>query len=274
MIAENKTQKRLDEQPADLRVTTRHPLRLAARRLQGGQTATGAGPATAAVAFAAALLARYLARGARWARLGLFFRQERSRGTGLRQYLTPLQVRVAPHLHLTLLRYGGPSTFAPPIPMTATAAPDWSLRQPVGTGHAEARPVDRIRWRGRPARRGAAQRSERVLDGSEITHRLLRRATRVEMVADPGHPLPRQLAPGAEQPVAATAPARPVRRVLRRTAGGDEEEPSARPFTRQERQFGGHDQLALAVDINRVTEQVMQQLDRRILAHRERTGRI
>lgn len=271
MMAENKTPKQLDEQAADVRVTTRHPLRLAARRRQGGQTGTGAGPANAAVAFATALLARYLARGARWTRLGLFFRQERLRGSGLSQYLIPLQVRVAPRLHLTLLHYGGPSTFTPPIPMTVSAAPDWSLRQPVGSGHTEAQTVDRVRWRAR-----RAHRSERALERSEITRRLLRRTARVEMVAVPGRPLPRQPAPGpgaAGQPVAATAPARPVRRVLRRTAG-EEEEPSAHPFTRQERSFGGHDQPTLAVDINRVTEQVMQQLDRRILAHRERTGRI
>lgn len=104
----------------------------------------------------------------------------------------------------------------------------------------------------------------------EIVRRLTKRLRRIDGAENnPPHP------------ASAVATARSIPRVLRRPAAeaAVEAQPAADQTTNPSRQAAWPQQAArvddpAALDINRLTEQVVSTIDRRIIAHRERLGRM
>jgi hypothetical protein len=234
----------------------------------GLRVATGTRPGSLAAAFAMALLARYQGRQERRWGVDFAFRRRPSSVT-LQPVYQRLGLHLAPRLSLTVL--------APPRPAEALNAP--------------AAPA---RWVGRIERQvvrepilrppGAAVR-ERL-----VTH-LVTERERVEAGATPGRRRADRDDAGPLVPsrgrFAPMAP--PVPRVVQRPAAVttmDSQSPSAAFAATAEvqggdgfgaRRPGGSAAGPLeagAVDVKRLTDQVIQAIDQRIIAQRERLGRV
>ena len=273
MISENGHNVETGKQPRvarrEMRATAARPRQLCARRAPVVTRDSG---------LAQALLARYLARAWLWGRLGLIFHRQQP-GPIVQHVARRVWINLAPRLQLTLVHNEAAS---PEATAVALSAPAWLLNRPAQSS-ALTQIVRRLH------RREQVELSVRM----QTTQRLLKRSARVKAVAAPGsQPAPRTHistpralpSPGAPDPI--TRAARPVQRVVRRATNGRADaqdgrpNPAARPDVHPEASFAASGRspvaapVAPAVDITRVTEQVMQQIDRRILAHRERTGRI
>lgn len=190
------------------------------------------------------------------------------------------QVTVNPRLRLTLL-----VAAAPPAPAAATALPSrpalvWEPLRPSLLHARTERVLQRV------------QRLERVQErhSEQLVHHLLGRAQAIDAVAPPGAPVfhaggPTRQNGALTAAVLRTAPAvPPVARIVRRpppalvtedvsprTAVG---RAAAAPLAVDGFSVRPSLPAAAPVDINRITDQVVQTLDRRLLAFRERTGRI
>lgn len=251
----------------DIRVTALRPLRRALR--QGSLV-------SATSAFVDALLARYLGHNPTSQRLGLIFLRPQA-GPTVQHGGSRLHVNIAPRLQLTLVQYGAAAQSGP----IASTNPSWSLNRPASTP-VVTQIVRRL------------YRRERLQPGPPIqtARRLLERSVPVHAVAKPGLPATLPTAakstPSPQTPGVLRAPApaaQPVPRIVARVGmrpSGAEEGTAHRaagrtagePLPGVARRSEVSAQATPTLDINRVAEQVMQQIDRRILAHRERTGRI
>jgi len=133
------------------------------------------------------------------------------------------------------------------------------------------------------------QQLDRVTS-EQICQRIVQRSQRSEAFSVPGsraaqpeHSNPSDQVAASMHRTAASTAARPVPRVVRRqglvqttgaaTPAQAAGQPMQAPFHVQRSTFGQAPVTPAAIDINRLTEQVVQQIDRRILAYRERTGR-
>ena len=125
-----------------------------------------------------------------------------------------------------------------------------------------------------------------------FVHRLAAREIRLDSAAaaeaatvhikPASHVLPGVAFPTSPAPSWATT--RPVPRVLRRAAPPSPDEstasppanstPASRDETRLKNSWPSSPQSPAPVDINHLTEQVVQAIDRRMIAHRERRGRV
>jgi hypothetical protein len=219
-------------------------------------------PATQATAFAQALRRRYQGQPGRWPLLGLVFRQPQAGATSY-HHTSLFQIQMAPRLDLTL-----GSRPVPAAPASLAPAPE---RQVVSTLPATANLVQ--------------QRIETLL------YHLTARERRLDSVAAAG---------AAPQPQArATAPVGPpvprvVRRATAEVAPNPQPSPTAlplpgRPGTQSPLDWppagtppsppawppaGTPPSPALNPGVvNHLADQVLQVLDRRMTAHRERLGR-
>jgi hypothetical protein len=186
-------------------------------------------------------------------------------------------ITLAPRLNLTLLgltMYGGNISDRPqtadrrpqawqPVRRTATWRPVQQLLQRVGKGDLEL--IQDIR------------------ETIERQRQVISRGWRVENLQTIYRTLPEQM---ATAPGPANYPTtRPVPRVLRRSPqeGGAKDQDQAfkssrpsgpTPFRTPASGFGPAPPNSPPIDMNQLTNQVMQAIDRRLLAYRERIGRV
>ena len=247
--------------------------------------------------FARAILGRYRGQSLRWPRLGLVFRQDQP-GATVQAVYHRTQMRLAPRLALRVLTWPRPHpTDAQPASAPAPGHPASVLRlkRRLDTGSAAPvsastpvwptpklkRAVETILVMSAVGRPGRAPRPE------------LRLASRAVWPPDTG-PLQEHRRPevdAVEQLVRRLAtrrvqmpPLQPVPKVVHRTASivvGPEavtsmfeaqRAASRNPFSMAGNRLQTPD--LLPIDFNRLTDQVVQAIDRRIIAHRERMGRV
>jgi hypothetical protein len=240
----------------------------------------------AANAWAQRLAARYGSQLGVWDKLHAVFRMTQP-GLITQPVYYQTQLNLAPRLQLTLLAHslGLPSATQPvpgvaSEPSTPLAASAWQpIRQPVVTQRVE-----------RLVRRLQIREEQEAATAQPVTRRLAGRGERIEIVAA-GNPLLRRSGPMPGQAARTDGTllpiplAQPVARVVRRSpvvqASAAETMPKSTngwekgaAFTPQTASTRPRPAEVSQVDINRITEQVVQNLDRRLLAYRERTGRV
>jgi hypothetical protein len=234
----------------------------------GLRVVTGTRPGSLAAAFAMALLARYRGRQERRCGVDFAFRR-RPPSVTLQPVYQRLGLHVAPRLSLTVL--------APPRPAEALGAP--------------AAPTRWVGWVERQVVRepilqppGAAVRErlvthlvterERVEAGATPGRRVVDRGDAESLVPSRGRfaptapPVPRVVhRPGAAQPAEHARPAVPTGS----TGSGEGHGQSG-----AKRLVGNAESLSgpRPVDVKRLTDQVIQAIDQRIIAQRERLGRV
>lgn len=256
--------------PIILRTATRQNQPAAARpfgRVTVWQTAV----AYKALALVQAILTRCQPFTPRWPGLSPIYRQEQT--PVLAQYAQNYRQNVfAPQLKLTLV------AAATPTPVHATyPAPNltWQVLRPPVAAPASERLVLRLIQR--------EQVKTHAL--SETIHRLMVRSQRIETVTRQNRSIVQADASVGTVAAAAPAPAlaRPVPRVVHRPVTPQKttaaEPPAAapsrwQPFTPASSRPQPQAALAETVDVNRLTEQIMHNIDRRLNAYRERTGRM
>lgn len=228
----------------------------------------------AALALTQAILARCHPFTPRWPGLSLTYRLEQP--PELAQYTQYYRQNVfAPHLKLTLLAAASPTPTHPTQPATPFT---WQVLRPPVASPTSERLVLRLIQR--------EQVETHAL--SETIHRLMVRSQRIETVTRQNRSMIQAEAPvgtvvAAAPVLPAPALARPVPRVVHRPATPQkttEAEPPAaalsrwQPFTVAGSRLQPQPALAETVDVNRLTEQIMHNIDRRLNAYRERTGRM
>jgi len=183
------------------------------------------------------------------------------------------QLHLAPQLRLTVLTGPGPED----VSSAGRAAQRWPVHERSTASHpAGQAPVTAPGHQPLALVVGRLQAGRLVetVPVETIVNRLVRRGVRVETVGAPRPQLPQSEGNTAEA-------ARPVPRVVRRSGAmqaGDEQPPAAGAFaaTSSPRlaiaQVPGHGEPPL--DLNHLTDQVVQAIDRRIIAQRERMGRV
>jgi hypothetical protein len=274
----------------EMRVTAGRPVQLIGRPHTSAERAAQ---------FASTLLARFLSRPLPWARLSFIFHQAQP-GLTLQQFSSQAQVNLTPRLQLTLVRYDAP---VPDVAQTLSVAAGkpaltWHLHRPLLPTQAVTRQVRRL------------ESQVRAKMQQQLMEHLVLRSTRLAAVATPGTPpfvhsaapadlVPRPTSPPdlAKEPtsmvdavfrtrlpvVLSVAP--PVPRVVRRpvvsqTPTVDREARLAAPAEQAQSigppapRWPQQTPTAPDMDISRLTDQVMQQMERRMTAFRERTGRI
>lgn len=244
-------------------------------------------------AFARAIMRRYAFRPRHRSRVGLAFRRHPA-SSAIHPSYTTVKVHLAPRLNLTLIRQHHDVRIAESAPARLIlrhrqAAPPDSTDVPgrrIGRRPVSEHPVDRLVRR--------VQRRE-VIETTvrhRLAQRLVQRAARTEGTASPEvrASLRAGSAPDATawetraRPVRRSL-ARPVQRVIRRPAllpeiAAETSTRTARPPAPQPPvgRPGAPAEMPSAVpapiDVHRLTDQVMQNIDRRLFAHRERRGRI
>ena len=208
------------------------------------------------------------------------------------QHSAPYQaLYLTPRLALTVLHSlpPAPAVAGPPPPAAAPsrAATPWPLlhlrllplRKVLQETERRRQRIDeRQRWH---VLHTAARVTEHHQE--QVIQRLVQRITRVESGRQQA-PSPAPVNGKLPAPAPAFTPAVP--RILRRpgpvmidSADNGRPAPVPAPVSRPESQrppdlAGGSVTGVTAVDINRLTDQVVQTIDRRIIAHRERLGRI
>lgn len=253
----------------DLRVTAQFPI-------QTHVTTLGAGR------WAQAIIDRYLRRF--WAERALS-RQWRMARRGQTesavyqqiQVFAPTQLMLAPQMHLTLLthRIGEWPTLSG-TPASSRGAPpsSWHVsRPPISAAHVQ-RLWQRLRTR---------EQLERAVT-QQLTQAVVARHQRVETLETVRNGAVRpSTAANKDEPWRQTS-VPPVPRIVHKAVAASpspETADAATPAAWKQssvmaaKQMTMHTQPANGnhLDINRLTDQVMQQIDRRLLAHRERTGR-
>lgn len=260
----------------DLRVTAKFPI-------QTHVTPFGAGR------WAQAIIDRYLGRF--WTRLALNTQwriaqrgQAASSIYQQTQVFAPTQLTLAPRIQLTLLTHRMDEWSTPGLmPASSSDAPPsgWHVsRPPISAAHVQ------LLWQ----RLRAREQLESTVT-QQLTQALVTRHQRVETLETVPNGAVRSPMVGMLQPTAANqgepwrqASAPPVPRIVHKTvaappnpATADATTPATwqQPSALAARQMTMHTQPVNGnhLDINRLTDQVMQQIDRRLLAHRERTGR-
>ncbi|MCL4870820.1 MAG: hypothetical protein KJ063_17820 [Anaerolineae bacterium] len=228
----------------------------------------------AALALVQAILARCHPFTPRWPGLSPIYRQEQP--PVLAQYAQNYwQNLFAPHLKLTLVAAATPA----PLHSNHPATPfTWQLLRPPVIAPANERLVLRLIQR--------EQLETHALD--DTIHRLMVRSQRIETITRQNRsPVQADVPVGkivAAVPVfPASVLARPVPRVVHHPAisqkTGEVEPPAAapsrwQPFTPVGSRPQPQSTLAETIDVNRLTEQIMHNIDRRLNAYRERTGRM
>ncbi len=226
-----------------------------------------------ALALTQAILARCQPFTTRWPSLSLIYWQEQA--PVLAQYAQNYRQNVfAPHLKLTLVAAASPTPAHPNHPATPFT---WQVLRPPVVAPASERLVLRLVQR--------EQVETHAL--SETIHRLMVRSQRIETVTRQNRSMVQEATAGTVSAPMAVLPApalaRPVPRVVHRPATpqktSETEPPAAapshwQPFTPVGSRPQTQPALAETVDVNRLTEQIMHNIDRRLNAYRERTGRM
>lgn len=227
-----------------------------------------------ALALTQAILARCHPFTPRWPGLSPIYRQEQT--PVLAQYAQNYRQNVfAPQLKLTLVAAASPGPFHPNQPATPFT---WQVLRPPVVAPASERLVLRLIQR--------EQMETHALN--ETIYRLMVRSQRIETVTRQNRsmiqaefPVGTVTSPAPVLPTPALA--RPVPRVVHRSATPQkttEAEPPAaapsrwQPFTPTGSRPQTQPALTETVDVNRLTEQIMHNIDRRLNAYRERTGRM
>jgi len=235
---------------------------------------------------AAAILARYGQGSALWQPLSPVFLEMGMGGTAVthqhhHQHLAAYQLR--PRLNLVLVQPTlHPNAESAPLDSPPiTTAPDWQSRRPIQGVRQMTLLIERLQ------RQETVQRT----DIQSVTQRLSQQHQSINMLTQQPRPLLAAAAeadrererPFAPQPPPAT-PAQPAPRILRQPprqpaaakteAPAHQPEPTA-PFGASRWEMGNQQKVGTetAVDINRLADEVMQKLEYRLQAHRERTGR-
>lgn len=251
----------------DVRVTARG---LGAGHRNGPSGPTGLVPRVSAML--AAIARRYARWQGRWPHLHPILGHP-GRGITLQPAVHRTQLYLAPHLRLTVLARSGPEgtpsagrpTRRGPVQERSTLSRLAGQHPVAAPGH---QPLEMV------VGRLQAGRLVGTVPVDTIVNRLVRRGVRVETVGTPRPQLPQSEGSMAEA-------TRPVQRVVRRTAAamsGDNPPTAAETFAAASRprpamaQVPGHGEPPL--DLNRLTDQVVQAIDRRIIAQRERLGRV
>lgn len=225
-----------------------------------------------ALALTQAILARCQPFTPRWPGLSPIYRQEQT--PVLAQYTQNYRQDVfAPQLKLTLVAAASPTPTHshPATPFT------WQVLRPPVVAPASERLVLRLIQREHVETHAL----------SETIHRLMVRNQRIETVTRQNRSMVQEAtaatvsAPMAVLPTLALA--RPVARVVHRPTTPQKttaaESPAAAPshwqlFTQAGSRPQSQPALTETVDVNRLTEQIMHNIDRRLNAYRERTGRM
>ena len=231
-------------------------------------------PITFTITLVQTILARYRPFIAHWPGLSPIYRQEQPAGLAQTVHLNNRQNIFAPHLKLTLVAAAS-ATPAPSHPATPFT---WQVLRPPIAAPASEQLVLRL-----------IQREQMETQAfSETSHRLMLRNQRLETVTRQSRSLVQEASAGAaiSPPPALPAPAlaRPVARVVHRPPappGITEAEPNPaaapsrwQPFTQVDSRPQNQPIGPPVIDVNRLTEQVMHNIDRRLNAYRERTGRM
>lgn len=252
----------------------RTAVHIASNRAQTGITAV----AHQSLALAQAIITRCQLFAA-YRGLSPVYRQERPLTLDQRSLVYQREV-IAPRLKLTLL-VAAATPAASPSPGTGHLA--WQLLRPSTAAPASERLVYRLQQR---------EQFERTAVIHTI-HQLNARAQRLESVAAPGQP-PAQAIPTRRPgawPTADPPPpvprVRAVPRVLHRpdarSAAAEQETATAvaahhpafpPPPTWSPATASSPSLPAAAIDVNHLTDQIMRNIDHRIIAYRERTGRM
>jgi hypothetical protein len=250
-------------------------VRVTARGLGIGHRNGSPGPAGLAQrvnAMLAAIARRYARWQGRWPHLHPILGHP-GRGITLQSVVHRTQLHLVPHLRLTVLARSGPegapsaesATRRGPVQERSTASRLAGQPPAAAPGH---QPLEML------VGRLQAGRLVETVPVETIVNRLVRRGVRVETVGTPRPQLPQFEGSTAEA-------MRPVPRIVRRTAAamsGDNPPTAAETFavTSSPRpamaQVPGHGEPPL--DLNSLTDQVVQAIDRRIIAQRERLGRV
>jgi hypothetical protein len=247
--------------PVMLRTTTR-PLCRAAR--PAGAIRAASQPRAAL--FAAAILGRYTARLGPWWAQSLEFRQ-------IRPAVAVTPVHQHSHTHLA--------------PHLEPAVVAWPAAQPGPTAGEPSRPASRLRSDREVRTLMTVVRGAEPPVAEQLVRRLLARGRRVEAAPSADRARVRQglwlESAGDEVPAVPVPAVRPVPRILRQAAPADVgraampgTDESERPAHREEPPTTGVPPRPPdpAIDLNRLTDEVIQAIDRRIVAQRERLGRI
>ena len=254
------------------RMTIAHrDVRVTARGLGTGHRNGSPGP-TGLVQRASAMLAAIARRYARW--LGRWpdlhpILWHPWRGITLQPAVHRTRLHLAPHLRLTVLARSGPEG----APSSGRGMRRWpeqgrpAASRPAGQPSASApgpQPLELV------VGRLQAGRLVETVPVETIVDRLARRGVRVETVGTPRLPV--------SQSEGSTAGAtRPVPRIVRRSATvetGDNQSQAAADSSPRHAMAQGPVRGEPPLDLNRLTDQVVQAIDRRIVAQRERLGRV
>jgi hypothetical protein len=196
------------------------------------------------------------------------------RGITLQPAVHRTRLHLAPHLRLTVLARSGPEG----APSAGRATRQWVAQERSAASRPAGQPPVAVPGHQPLALvvgRLQAGRLVETVPVETIVNRLARRGVRVETVGAPRPQLPQSEGSTAGAP-------RPVPRVVRRSGAvgtGDDQPPAAETFAAASRtrpataQVPGHGELP-SLDLNRLTDQVVQAIDRRIIAQRERLGRV
>lgn len=259
--------------PPDLRVSARFPLRLRTGHWSAGR-------------WAQAIIARYTRRF--WVTLGLNtqWRQARQSEISLPsvqqpQIFAPNYFAYAPHLRLTLLMHTAGESPASGLGSPASSSPWQVIRQPVVTAKIQTL-LQRVYREeqvetsvSQPLIQQLALRHQRVETSSSMNNNMQPLSAAGSLTPNRARPNP-PWSPPAAPPVprvvhkATALPANTAGSASpAQTLGIAENTRAAQRISMQTPMVNGN-----PLDINRLTDQVMQQIDRRMLAHRERTGRV
>ena len=246
-------------------------VRVTARGLGTGHR-IGSPGSTGLVRRASAMLAAIARRYARW--LGRWPDLNPSlwhpwRGITLQPVVHRTRLHLAPHLRLTVLGRSGPEG----APSAGRGARRWPVQKRAATS----------RLAGQPAAATPGDQSLEMVVGrlqagrlvetvpvETMVNRLARRGVRVEAVGSPR----RHVSQSEGSTAGAT---RPVPRIVRRSATvetGDNQSQAAADSSPRHAMAQGPVRGEPPLDLNRLTDQVVQAIDRRIVAQRERLGRV
>lgn len=234
---------------------------------------------------AAAILARYGQGTALWQPLSPLFLEMGGGQTAVTHHHSHhhTQYQLRPRLNLVLVQrspHPDAESASPGMPRNTTA-PGWQSKRPF-TGPQQMNLL---------AERLQRQETTQRTEIQTLTRRLNQQHQVINMLTPQPSPVlaaaEREMAererPFTPQPPPNT-PAQAVPRILRQPAAAKVEAPPkppepvaepAAPFGAARWEMGNQQKMGMetAVDVNRLTDEVMQKLENRLQAHRERTGR-
>lgn len=218
-----------------------------------------------AAAFAQAITDRFTVRALPWLPQSLTFKQDRP-GVAVQYLQQHSHTHVAPRLALTVLA--------------------WPAAQPGSAAHEPARPASRLRVEQEIRTLRTVIRLSESSAPEQLVHRVLAQSRRVEGMPPAAHlqasrSLLREPA-SAEAAELETPMVQPVPRIVRRLAPVEADQVASMRPAEGSRPVRGEGLRATGtsprppeqvIDVNRLTDQVIQAIDRRIIAQRERLGR-